>query len=46
MFHLKEVEVPRWPFGKVTLFATPEKAVSGTSAITFSPARKPTTGRS
>jgi hypothetical protein len=27
MFHLREVEIPRWPFGKVTLFATPEQAL-------------------
>ena len=27
MFLLREAEVPHWPFGKVTLFATPEKAL-------------------
>jgi hypothetical protein len=27
MFHLKEIDVPQWPFGKVALFATPEKAL-------------------
>jgi hypothetical protein len=27
MFHLKEAEIPHWPFGKITLFATPEKAL-------------------